>query len=82
MAAALGCKRQADSCLYMAHFAKDEQVMKSLLRDIARTWMSLACQIERMDVLRNDLAPYWATMYQLLSGAKCMLPDSVVRIVQ
>jgi len=63
MTAALDCRRQADSCLYTAQFAKDEQVMKSLLRDMARTWMSLACQIERMDALRDDLAPYWATMH-------------------
>jgi hypothetical protein len=44
-------------------FAMDEQVMKSLLRDIARTWMMLARQFERMDALRDDLAPYWATRH-------------------
>ena len=47
----------------MARFAKDEQVMKTHLRDLARTWMTLACQIERMDALRDDLAPYWATIH-------------------
>ena len=60
MTDALDCRRQADGRLYMAQFAMDEQVVKSLLRDIARTWMTLACQIERIDVLRDELAPYWA----------------------
>ena len=60
---ALDCRRQADSCLHMARFAKNEQVMKTLLRDMARTWMTLARQIERMDALRDDLAPYWATIH-------------------
>jgi hypothetical protein len=63
MTAAFDCRKQADSCLYMAQFAKGEQVMKSLLRDIARTWVSLAWQIERMDALRDDLAQYWATKH-------------------
>jgi hypothetical protein len=63
MTAALDCGRQADRCLYMAQFAIDEQVMKMRLRDLARTWMTLACQIERIDALRDDLAPYWATIH-------------------
>ena len=63
MTAALDCRRQADRCLFMAQFAQNEQVLKILLPDLARTWMTLACQIERMDVLRDELAPYWATMH-------------------
>ena len=47
----------------MAQFAMDGQVMKIRLRDLARTWMTLAYQIERIDVLRDELAPYWATIH-------------------
>jgi hypothetical protein len=47
----------------MAQFGQDEQVLKILLRDLARTWMTLACQIERIDLLRDELAPYWATIH-------------------
>jgi hypothetical protein len=60
---ALDCRKQAAGCLHMAQFAIDGQVMKSRLRDLARTWMTLAHQIERIDVLRDDAAPYWATMH-------------------
>ena len=63
MADELDCKMQAERCLCMAQFAMDEQVMKMRLRDLARTWMTLACQIEHIDALRDDLAPYWATMH-------------------
>jgi hypothetical protein len=58
---ALDCRRQADRCLHVAHYAK-AQVMQALLRDLARTWTTLARQIERIDALRDDLAPYWATL--------------------
>jgi hypothetical protein len=53
------CRRQADRCLHMARSAKDERV-KALLHDMARTWTMLAQQIERMDALRDGLAPYSA----------------------
>jgi hypothetical protein len=62
MTDALDCRRQADRCLHMALSAKDERV-KSLLHDMARTWTILARQIERMDALRDGLAPYWANRH-------------------
>jgi hypothetical protein len=63
MTAALDCRRRADRCLYLARFAQDEQVLKIRLRDLARTWTTLARQIERLDALRDELAPYWATIH-------------------
>jgi hypothetical protein len=63
MTAALDCRKQAVRCLSLAQSAMDEQVVKMCLRDLARTWMTLACQIERIDALRDDLAPYWATIH-------------------
>jgi hypothetical protein len=54
---------QADRCLCMAQFAMDEHVMKIHLRYLAQTWLTLARQRKRMDVLRDDLARYWATMH-------------------
>jgi hypothetical protein len=62
MTDALDCRRQADRCLNAAQYTK-AQVIKALLRDLARTWTTLARQIERVDDLRDDLAPYWATMH-------------------
>jgi hypothetical protein len=47
----------------LARFAQDEQVLKIRLRDLARTWTTLARQIERLDALRDELAPYWATIH-------------------
>jgi hypothetical protein len=60
MTDALHCQTQADRCMHVAQSAKDERV-KALLHDMARTWTILARQIERMDALREGLAPYWAT---------------------
>jgi hypothetical protein len=52
MADALDCRGQADKCLHMALSAKDKQV-KSLLKDMAQTWMTLARQLDRIDALRG-----------------------------
>jgi hypothetical protein len=62
MTDAFDCRRQAIRCLQMALSVKDEQ-MNSLLHDMAQAWTILACQIERMDALRSDLAPYLATRH-------------------
>jgi hypothetical protein len=61
MTDAFDCRRQAIRCLQMALSVKDKQ-MNSLLHDMAQAWI-LARQIERMDALRNDLAPYLATRH-------------------
>jgi hypothetical protein len=63
MTDALDCRRQADGCLYMAQFAIDGQVIRTRLLDIARTWTTLARQLERIDTLRDDLARYWVTLH-------------------
>jgi hypothetical protein len=53
MADALDCRGQADKCLHMARCAKDNQV-KSLLKDMAQPWTTLARQLDRMDALRAE----------------------------
>ena len=53
MADALDFRGQADKCLHMALCAKDKQV-KSLLKDMAQTWIALARQLDRMDALRAE----------------------------
>jgi hypothetical protein len=62
MTDALDCWKQADKCLHFARSEKDEE-LKALLHDMARTWRTLACQIERIRDLRDELAQYWAKMH-------------------
>jgi hypothetical protein len=52
----LECRRQADRCLQMAQSAELAQ-LKTLLMDMAQTWLTLARQTERLDALRENPAP-------------------------
>ena len=53
---ALDCRRQADRCQQMARSAAAAE-LRTLLLDMAQTWMTMARQAERLDALRDDLAP-------------------------
>jgi hypothetical protein len=53
---ALECRRQADRCMQMAQSAVDAE-LKTLLPDMAETWMTLARQTERLNTLRDNPTP-------------------------
>jgi hypothetical protein len=57
------CRKQADQCLHAARFLNDEH-LRVLFHNLARAWIALACQYERENVLRDDLAAYSAERHQ------------------